>query len=75
VLSYLKASAQENSMKPDRITLAGVVRKLIDRTLVNEPQQAQISLSGADYLYDELRVTNVHRWEIGKSVEITIQAR
>ena len=62
-------------MKQDRITLTGVVRKLIDRTLVNEPQQAQISLSGADYLYDELRVANVHRWEIGKSVEITIQAR
>jgi hypothetical protein len=62
-------------MKPDRITLTGVVQKLIDRTLVNQPQQAQISLSGADYLYDELRVANIHQWEIGKSVEITIQAR
>jgi hypothetical protein len=62
-------------MKQDRITLIGVVKKLIDRTLVNEPQRAQIFLSGADYLYDELRVANVHQWEIGKSVEITIQAR
>jgi hypothetical protein len=43
-------------MKPDRITLTGVVQKLIDRTLVSQPQQAQISLSDADYLYDELRV-------------------
>ena len=62
-------------MKQDRITLTGVVQKLIDRTLIDQPQQAQISLSGADYLYDELRVENVHQWEIGKSVEITIQAR
>jgi len=61
-------------VKRDRITLTGVVQKLIDRTLLNEPQQAQISLSGAGYLYDELRVANVYQWEIGKSVEITIQA-
>ncbi len=37
-------------MKPDKITLTGIVQKLIDRTLVNQPQQAQISLSEADYL-------------------------
>jgi hypothetical protein len=62
-------------MREDTITLAGVVQKLIDRTMVNEPQQAQISLSGADYLYDELRVANIHKWEIGKGVEITIRPR
>jgi hypothetical protein len=62
-------------MKQDRITLTGVVQRLIDRAFLNEPQQAQISLSGADYLYDEVRIANVHQWEIGKSVEITIQAR
>jgi hypothetical protein len=61
-------------MKQDRIKLTGVVQKLIDRTLLNQPQQAQISLSGADYLYDELRVANEYQWEIGKSVEITIKA-
>jgi hypothetical protein len=42
-------------MAQDTITLAGSVKKLIDRSLVNEPQQAQISLVGADFLYDELR--------------------
>ncbi len=62
-------------MNQGRITLTGVVQKLIDRNLSNEPQQAQISLSGADYLYDELRVANVHEWGVGRSVEITIQAR
>ncbi len=55
------------------ITLAGVVQKLIDRSILNEPQQAQISLSGADHLYDEVRVANVHKWEVGKSVEVTIR--
>jgi hypothetical protein len=57
------------------ITLAGVVQKLIDRSIVNEPQQAQISLSGADHLYDEVRVPNVHKWEVGKGVEVTIRPR
>jgi hypothetical protein len=70
----MKSSAQEKSMKQDRIMLTGVVQKLIDRTLLDEPQQAQISLSGADYLYDELRIANIHKWEVGKSVRITIDA-
>jgi hypothetical protein len=60
-------------MAQDSITLAGSVRKLIDRSALNEPQQAQISLVGADFLYDELRVPNVHKWEIGKDVEVTIR--
>ena len=60
-------------MAQDSITLAGSVKKLIDRSALNEPQQAQISLVGADFLYDELRVPNVHKWEIGKDVEVTIR--
>jgi CRP/FNR family transcriptional regulator, cyclic AMP receptor protein len=48
-------------MAQDTIKLTGSVKKLIDRSLVRESQQAQISLSGADFLYDELRV---HNWEI-----------
>ncbi|MFZ0979982.1 MAG: hypothetical protein WAN23_11325, partial [Candidatus Acidiferrales bacterium] len=65
--------AQENSMAQDTITLTGSVKKLIDRSLLNEPQQAQISLVGADFLYDELRVPNIHKWEIGRNVEVTIR--
>jgi hypothetical protein len=57
------------------ITLAGTVQKLIDRSLLNEPQQAQISLVGADALYDEIRVPNVHKWEVGKGIEVTIRPR
>jgi hypothetical protein len=60
-------------MAQDTITLTGSVKKLIDRSLFNEPQQAQISLVGANFLYDELRVPNVHKWEIGRDVEVTIR--
>ncbi|MGA8873671.1 MAG: hypothetical protein WB460_21175 [Candidatus Acidiferrales bacterium] len=60
-------------MAQDTITLTGSVKKLIDRSLLNEPQQAQISLVGADFLYDELRVPNIHKWEIGRNVEVTIR--
>lgn len=58
-----------------KITLKGVVRKLIDRSIVNEPQQAQIFLTGADHLYDEVRIPNVHQWEVGAAVEVTIRPR
>jgi hypothetical protein len=57
------------------ITLAGTVRKLIDLPSSPGAQQAQIALDGADYLYDEVRVANVHKWPVGNSVEITIKAR
>lgn len=62
-------------MTPGFITLTGTVKKLIDRPLADQPQQAQIWLAGADHLYDELRVPNVHNWEIGKAVEVTIRPR
>jgi len=55
------------------ITLAGTVRKLINRSILDEPQQAQIVLTGADHLYDELRIPNLHKWEVGKSIEVTIR--
>jgi hypothetical protein len=62
-------------MTQDVITLAGTVKKIIDQAALREPQQAQISLVGADFLYDELRVPNVHNWEIGKGIEVTIRPR
>jgi hypothetical protein len=60
-------------MRQDTITLAGTVRRVIDRSALEEPQQAQIAFAGADYLYDELRIPNTLRWEEGKSVEVTIR--
>lgn len=72
-MALAKIFTQENSMARDTITLAGTVRKIVDRSMVNEPQQAQISLEGADFLYDELRIPNVHNWHVGKGIEVTIR--
>jgi len=57
------------------IRLAGTVRKVIDRSVLNEPRQVQISFAGADYLYDELRIPNIHKWEVGEGIEVTIRPR
>jgi hypothetical protein len=61
-------------MIENTITLAGTVEKLIDRSLIKEPQQAQISFSGAETLYDEIRILNTHGWEVGKRIELTIRS-
>ena len=55
------------------ITLTGKVNRLIDRSMLNEPQEAQISFEGAGSLYDELRVPNIHGWELGEAIEVTIR--
>jgi hypothetical protein len=60
-------------MEQVTITLSGTIQRLIDRSALQQPQQAQISLAGADYLYDELRIANTHGWEEGKAVEVTIR--
>ncbi len=60
-------------MSEANIKLAGTVQKLIDRVATQEPQQAQIHLSGGDYLYDELRILNIHKWEVGTGIEVTIR--
>jgi hypothetical protein len=60
-------------MKQGTVTLIGTVQKLIDRSMLKESQQAQIALTGADYLYDALRIPNTLGWEVGKAVEVTIR--
>jgi hypothetical protein len=57
----------------ERITLAGTVKRLIDRSEIDEPEQAQIYLTGADHLYDEVRIPNIYKWEVGKRIEVTIR--
>ncbi len=57
----------------EHITLEGTVKKLIDRPLLAEVQQAQIYLAGADHLYDEVRVPNIYKWEVGKRIEVTMR--
>jgi hypothetical protein len=60
-------------MSENAIKLSGTVKKLIDHLDIQEPQQVQIHLSGADYLYDELRIRNCHNWKAGTGIEVTIR--
>jgi hypothetical protein len=60
-------------MSKDSITLSGTITKVVDRFLVKQPQQAQISFKGAEFLYDEIRILNTHGWEVGRNVELTIR--
>jgi hypothetical protein len=55
------------------ITLSGTIQKLIDQSALQQPQQAQIALAGAGYLYDELRIPNTHSWQEGGAIEVTIR--
>lgn len=69
----VRSSAPGDAMSETTIRLAGAVQKLIDRFVTNQPQQAQIHLAGADSLYDELRMANIHKWEVGAGIEVTIR--
>jgi hypothetical protein len=73
MLDSVNFSVQENTMKLKTITLAGTVQKLIDRSALKQPQYAQITFAGAEYLYDSLRIPNTYGWEEGKRVEVTIR--
>jgi hypothetical protein len=64
---------RRSAMKPSIITLAGTIEKLIDRSLMKAPQEAQIAIVGAGHLYDELRIPNTHGWEAGRAIELTIR--
>jgi hypothetical protein len=46
---------------------------MIDRSMVNEPQLAQITIFGADVLYDEIRVPNFCNWKEGEDIELAIR--
>jgi hypothetical protein len=60
-------------MTQHTITLAGTIRKLIDRSMLKQPPLIQLHLHGADHLYDELRIPNILGWEEGKTVEVTFR--
>ena len=62
-----------DAMSEANIKLAGTVQRLIDCDVANETQQAEIRVAGADFLYDELRIPNIHKWEIGTGIEVTIR--
>jgi hypothetical protein len=60
-------------MMQPTITLAGTIKKLIDRSIIKQPQLLQIGLQGAEHLYDEFRIPNSLGWEVGTPVEVIIR--
>jgi hypothetical protein len=60
-------------MTQPTIILAGTIKKLIDCSMIKQPQLLQIRLQGAGHLYDELRIPNSLGWEVGKPVEVIIR--
>jgi hypothetical protein len=62
-------------MEQKLIVLTGTVEKLIDRSVIKQPEQAHICFAEAEPLYRELRIPNVHGWQVGTPVEITLRPR
>jgi hypothetical protein len=63
-------------------TLPATVEKIIKPIAPGEPEKAQISIKGADYLYQEIRIANTLtdqdgnkvRLKPGAEVEVTVEA-
>jgi hypothetical protein len=63
-------------------TLPGTVEKIITSPFPGEPERAEISVIGADYLYKEIRIENTLvdengepvRLKVGAPVEVKVQA-
>lgn len=64
------------------VTLPGTVEKIIKPIHPREPEKAQISVEGADELYQEIRIENalttesgtVVRLKKGAQVDVTVEA-
>ena len=52
------------------VTLPGTVEKIIKPIHPSEPEKAQISVEGADELYQEIRIENTLTGENGESVRL-----
>lgn len=64
-----------------KVTLPGIVGKIIPSPLTREPDKAEITVEGADDLYKEIRIDNVLensdgeevKLEPGDHVDVTVQ--
>jgi hypothetical protein len=69
-------------MEKPNVTLPGKVEKIIKSVDPSEPDKAEISVEGADTLYQEIRIENAltdengHevRLKKGADVEVTVEA-
>jgi hypothetical protein len=58
-----------NKKKP-KTTKPGTVEKIIASPFPQVPEKAEISIEGADQLYQEIRIENVLKDEKGKTVKL-----
>jgi len=81
IASFLKLTAEAATEKPS-VTLPGTVEQIIKSPHPNIPEKAEISVQGADELYQEIRIENTltdeHGDEVrlkkGAHVEVTVEA-
>jgi len=81
IASFLKLTDQAATEKPS-VTLPGTVEQIIKSPHPNIPEKAEISVQGADELYQEIRIENTltdeHGDEVrlkkGAHVEVTVEA-
>jgi hypothetical protein len=83
LLYWFQGTSKETAMaeKPSA-TLPGTVEKIIKSPFPGEPERAEISVIGADYLYKEIRIENTLvdgngepvRLKVGAPVEVKVQA-
>jgi hypothetical protein len=72
----------ERATEKPSVTLPGTVEKIIKPIHPSEPEKAQISVEGADELYQEIRIENtltdekgkVVRLKKGAQVDVTVEA-
>lgn len=64
-----KVEADNKTDKPS-VTLPGTVEKIIKPVSPDTPEKAQISVTGAEELYKEIRIDNVMEDENGEKVKL-----
>jgi hypothetical protein len=69
-LSENNQTQNSTSAEKAKITLPGVVEKIIPPIHPSEPEKAQIAGEGADHLYREIRVDNILVDSEGKEVAL-----
>lgn len=58
------------NIKRAKTTKPGIVQKIIEPAIPDEPEKAQIAVQGADELYREIRIENTLEDENGKQVKL-----
>ena len=70
MVGYTNIKGDDMNIKRAKTTKPGIVQKIIDPSIPDEPEKAQIAIQGADELYREIRIENSLEDEGGKQVKL-----